>query len=68
VFLAIKVVTATLAHGLFYDGDVFSTLTAVHFFLLRTKIEIHKSKKAPGPGGGTERSTYISILVTFFFT
>jgi len=66
VFLAVKVVTATFAHGLFYDGDVFSTLTAVHFFLERTKTEIHKSKKAPGPGGGTDRSTYISITETFF--
>jgi len=66
MFFTVNIVTSTLAHGLFNYCNMFSTLTAVHFFRVRTMIEIHKSRKAPGPGGGADRITYISRIETFF--
>ena len=65
MFLAVKVVAATLAHGLFY---VFTTRETVHFLeLLITTIARANSNQAPGPtGGGPERATIILILETFF--
>jgi hypothetical protein len=68
MFLAVKVVTAALAHGLFYYCNVFTTRETVHFLeLLRMTIERANSNQAPGPtGGGPERATNISILETFF--
>jgi len=64
----VKVVTATFAHGLFYNCNMFSAcVTSVHFFKSVHAVtnSVANAMKTTGPvgGGGT---AYISLLDTFF--